>query len=139
MAPVETFLEEHRMRAERKSVIRRSFPDYDVRRLYRVLIRKILDQRRLLDLLESFELDYVIPEIETDTIWRVAKRYNKKLLRKRLSEPMPIVFGYHGAAGTVDRLYQLLVPCEISIEEYHEQKKTHDPSNAKHEDLEPEW
>ena len=32
-----------------------------------------------------------------------------------------------------------ILHCEISIEEYHEQKKTHDPSKAKHEDLEPEW
>ena len=145
IGPVERFLEEHRMRAKRESVIRRSFPDYDMRRPYRVFIRKIHEQRRLLEMLESFELHYVIPDIETDTVWRVAKRYNKKLLRKRLSEPVPIVFGYRAAAGTVDHLYQLLTSeehrklCEISIEEYHEQKKTHDPSNAKGDDLEPEW
>jgi hypothetical protein len=137
--PLERFVEEHRMRAKRESVLRRRFPDYDMRKLYRVLIRKIHDPRRLLELLESFELRYVIPEIETNTIWRVAKQYNKKLLKKRLSEPVPIVFGYLGAAGTVAHLYQLLGPCEIGIEEYYKQRKTHDPLNAKREDLEPEW
>jgi len=145
MATMESCLEEHKMRAERESVIRRSFPDYDMLRPCRVLLRKILDQRRLLELLESFELPYVIPEIETNTIWRVPKQYDKKLLRKRLSEPVPIVFGYAGAIGSVNNLYQLLAPeghrklCEISIEDYHLQKKTNDPSKAKHEDLEPEW
>ena len=145
MATMENFLEEHRMRDKRESLVRGSFPDYDMRKPYRVLIRKIYNSRRLLKLLESFELPYVIPEIETDTIWRVLKQYDKKLLRKRLSEPVPIVFGYMGALGSVEHLYQLLAPeehrklCEISIEDYHLQKKTYDPSKARHEDLEPEW
>jgi len=143
--PVEEFVAEHRLRDERQSLVRRSFPDYDMRKPYRVFIRNIYNSRRLLELLESFELPYVIPEIETDTIWRVPKQYNKKLLRKRLSEPVPIVFGYMGVVGSVEHLYQLLAPeehrklCEISIEDYHEKKKTHDPSKAKHEDLEPVW
>jgi len=106
---------------------------------YRVFIRKIHDKARLLELLESFKLLYAIPEIETNTIWRVPKQYTKELLRKRLSEPPPIVFGWYGCAGTVDNLFQLLNHCEISIEEYHEQKKTNDPLNAKPEDLEPDW
>jgi hypothetical protein len=135
----ERVVEDHRVRAKRESVIRRSFPDYDRQKPYRVFIRKIHDQRRLLELLESFELYYAIPEIETNTIWRVPKRYNEELLRKRLSEPVPIVFGYFGTAGTVDYLYQLLVPCDISIEDYQNQKKTNVPSNAKPGDLDPEW
>jgi hypothetical protein len=145
MKPLEEFVEEHRLCHNQESLVRRSFPDYDMRKPYRVFIRKIYNSRRLLKLLESFKLPYVIPEIETDTIWRVAKQYDKKLLRKRLSEAPPIVFGYIGAAGRVEHLSQLLAPeehrkpCEISIEEYHKQKKTHDPSKAKHEDLEPEW
>src|SRR5262245_22150607 len=39
--PVEEFVEEHRLRYKRESVIRRSFPDYDMHKPYRVLIRKI--------------------------------------------------------------------------------------------------
>jgi hypothetical protein len=139
MGSIEAFLQEHRTRAERELVIRQSFPDYDMGKPYRVLIRKIHKKRRLLMLLESFALLYVIPEIETNTIWRVPKRYDKRLLRKRLSEPVPIEFGCYGCAGTVDNLFQLVGCCEISIQEYHHNKKTNDPSSVKPEDLAPEW
>jgi hypothetical protein len=133
----------HQMaRAGRESVVRRSFPEYDMRKHYRVIIHKIHDHPRLLEMLDSFELRYVIPEIEAGVIWRVAKRYDKELLKKRLAQPTPITFR---SLGSLEQLYQLLGSdergrlCELSIEDYQEPRKTYDPLKAKPEELEPEW
>jgi len=142
MSPMEALLDDQSGYAERESIVRRRFPDYDMRKSYRVLIRKVHDHRRPLEMLDSFQMHYVIPEVEAGAIWRIAKQYDKELLEKRLAGPVPIDFG---GAGSLEPLYELLVSdahdplCEIDIEEVHELKRTHDPSNAKPEDLQPEW
>jgi hypothetical protein len=134
----------HKMRSQQETVIRAKFPHYDMRKLYRVFIRKIHDRRRLLQRLDSFGLSYVIPRIEGGVIWRVSKVYDDKVLKKRLSETPPVVFGYAGEAGRVENLYRLLVYehcsiCEIDIEEFQQRRKTFEPSKATPGDLAPEW
>jgi hypothetical protein len=141
---MERALAVQKMQSQRETAIRARFRHYDMRKPYRVLIRKIQDHRRLLERLDSFGLSYVIPEIECGVIWRVPKPYDKKVLNKRLAETSPVVFGYAGGAGSVEHLSRLLVYehcslCEIDIEEYHQRRKTTDPSKATPEDLEPEW
>lgn len=143
---IEALVQYQRDRDVRETVLRRRFPEYDSRKNYRVRILKVYDADRLLSLLDSFKLKYMLPEIESGTIWRVAKRYDTKLLQERLSGPMPITFGYAGKAGRVDYLYELVTSdenkklCDITIEEYKiPDGRIHDSSKAKPEEMEPEW
>jgi len=142
---VKAFVKNQRDRDTRESELRRRFPEYDSRKSYRVRIFKIHDADRLLSLLNSFKLQYVVPEIESGTIWRVAKRYDGKLLQERLVSPLPITFGFKGKES-MDHLYELVTAdkdkklCDMTIDEYYTpERRTHDPSKAKPEDLEPEW
>ena len=143
---IEAFVRNQRDRDARESVLRRRFPEYDSRKNYSIRILKVHDADRLLALLNSFKLQYMIPEIEVGTIWRVVKQYDTKLLQERLSSPMPITFGYRGRAGSVDHLYELITAdenkklCGIAIDEFKiPEGRIHDPLKAKPEDLEPEW
>ncbi|ESS72575.1 hypothetical protein MGMO_53c00340 [Methyloglobulus morosus KoM1] len=140
---INEILKNQRAEIKRELEVRQFFPGYDMQKSYKIFIKEIYNFEGLLNLLDSLKLSYTIPEIESGNIWRIPKAYDKKLLHKRLTEPTPITFcsfyfeNFHELV-TVNSDSKL---CEIDIEEFQSknQRKAHDPSKAKPEDLEPVW
>ncbi len=142
LGSLEKLLERQRIEDEQELFVRQRFPDYDIRKRYAVIVQEIYDPARLLALLASFELRYVIPEIETGVIWRIARKYDQESLQQRLRAPLPICFGGIGS----HELHDLLLAdeteklCQFSIEAYQPREKpTYDPAKAKPDDLLPLW
>lgn len=125
---------------QREKAVRKTFPKFDIRKLYNIKINRILKKMPLIEKLLDLNFEYTIPEIVGSDIFRISKPYNQKLLEKRLGQ-LPCEFNNSNAENVWHLLSlnedQSVV--EFSITEYFEIKKENRTERATERDLEPDW
>ncbi len=58
-------------------------------------ITKVNDHRRTVELIAELGMQYVVPELENGTIWKIPEMYNRKEIKKRISK-LPCTFVNQG-------------------------------------------
>ncbi|MCD9016034.1 YrhB family protein [Parachryseolinea silvisoli] len=112
--------------------------EFDPAKRYDIQITRINKRWVIIDKLLKFEIAYTIPEIVGDSIFRIPKKYNSKILEERLTG-LPVTF-----CDIKDRLSlidELLVAdaCEFDLVEHREKNFAKYTVKATEEDLKPIW
>lgn len=78
--PKKDFLKEIMVEKE----VRKNFSGFDIQKYYDLKINRIFRRSHLIDKLLDLSLEYTIPEVVGNDIFRIPKSYNRKILEKRL-------------------------------------------------------
>jgi hypothetical protein len=105
---------------------------------YDLQINVIRKHQVLVEKLKEQEVTYIIPEVVSDSIFRIAKRYDSKSLEKRLMD-LPVVF--HGIADSLTLIDELLTSdcCDFDLLRHEERTLAKYIGKATDEDLRPIW
>ena len=136
----ESAIKNYRILKLKWNFIKNDFPNFDIQTNYNIIIKEILDKNKLVDLILSFPFQYTIPEVEGDTIWRISKRYDKKILMDRL-DIQPTSFTDIHAERILDFHENVTLNnlCKFDLEIYHKELKEWNITRATDSDLEPKW
>jgi len=71
------------------------------------IIKKINNQKKTIELISNLGMQYVIPELEHGTIWKIPKTFNPKQIKKRISK-LPCTFKNQGLTIALDTIQEIL-------------------------------
>ena len=73
---------------------------------YDLHIKKVLDHRTALDILDKLSLTYVKIEIEGGTEWKIPKNFNRKEIKRRLDKT-PCIFKNQSFTFSIDKFRRI--------------------------------
>lgn len=116
------------------------YADFDLTKHYDVTITEVLKKWELLDVLDGAGLQYVKPELQAETIWRIAKPYNKRQIEERIGK-LPVIFMDIAAKKVVELCTAINVRrlAVLRVSEHHRVKHESNIHKATAKDLEPKW
>lgn len=118
--------------------IRRHKPQFELTTRYDLQVNTIKKLQVLIDKLSAFEMRYVIPEVVGDSIFRIPRRYDKRLLKNKLMN-LPVTF--HDVVDILRITDELLTSdcCEFELLQHQEKNLAKYADKATEEDLQPIW
>lgn len=120
--------------------IRKHKSCFELQKRFDIQINQISKKQLLIDLLKKHAITYVIPEIVGDSIFRIPKKYNSKVLEERFQE-LPAIFkgiGIDTCLYLTDELINTEC-CEFDLICHIDTKRAAYVNTATPEDLKPVW
>lgn len=136
----EDSLVELRYQILKEGEIQKSFPHFDIQKQYDIRVTEVVNKDVLIDVLIQNKTTYIVPDIVGNSIFRIAKIYEKKSLAERLSL-LPTTF--HGVNQMVlPSVVQYFIEtncCQFDLVESIKKECATYTDNATPEDLDPIW
>jgi hypothetical protein len=136
----EEALNDLRKKLETETRIKTHTADFDLDTRYNLQINRIKKKQLLIDTLVAHKIEYIIPEIVGDSIFRISKTYKFRGLEIRLKE-LPAIFNATIGNTNVDLINDLIQQdsCEFELIKHIPMKYEVYTSRATPEDLKPIW